>query len=48
MINPSSSKPRLDSLKAALNKWRVAFLVFALAYAVILAVELGEFAIGVG
>jgi 4-amino-4-deoxy-L-arabinose transferase-like glycosyltransferase len=40
MINQSSSKPRWDNLKAALNKWRVAFLIFALAYAVILLLNL--------
>ena len=40
MINPSSSKPLWNKFKAALNKWRVAFLVFALAYAVILLLNL--------
>jgi 4-amino-4-deoxy-L-arabinose transferase-like glycosyltransferase len=40
MINPSSSIPLWDKLKAALNKWRVAFLVFALVYAAILLLSL--------
>ena len=40
MINPSSAIPLWDKLKAALNKWRVAFLVFALVYAVILLLSL--------
>ena len=40
MINQSSSKPRLDKLKAALNKWRLAFLFFALAYVVVLLLNL--------
>ena len=39
MINPSSS-PRWDKLKAALNKWRIAFLIFALAYLVVLLLNL--------
>jgi 4-amino-4-deoxy-L-arabinose transferase-like glycosyltransferase len=39
MINPSSSL-HLDKLRAALTKWRVAFLVFALAYLAILLVSL--------
>ena len=42
MINQSRSKPRWDNLKAALNKWRVAFLIFALAYAVILFLNLAN------
>jgi 4-amino-4-deoxy-L-arabinose transferase-like glycosyltransferase len=40
MINPSSSISRWHKLKAALNKWRVAFLVFALAYTAILLLSL--------
>jgi len=40
MINQSSSKLCWDNLKAALNKWRVAFLIFALAYAIILLLSL--------
>jgi 4-amino-4-deoxy-L-arabinose transferase-like glycosyltransferase len=40
MINQSSSKPQWEKLKASLNKWRVAFLVFALAYAAILLLNL--------
>jgi 4-amino-4-deoxy-L-arabinose transferase-like glycosyltransferase len=40
MIDQSSSNPRWISLKASLTKWRVAFLVFALAYAVILLLNL--------
>src|SRR5664279_1724993 len=40
MIDQSNSKPRWISLKASLTKWRVAFLVFALAYAVILLLNL--------
>ena len=39
MINPSSS-PRWNKLKAALNKWRIAFLIFALAYLVVLLLNL--------
>ena len=39
MINPSSS-PRWDKLRAALNKWRVAFLIFAFAYLVVLLLNL--------
>lgn len=39
MIDPSSSQP-LWKLGAASNKWRVAFLIFALAYAVILLLNL--------
>ena len=36
MINPPSSKPSLGNLKAALNKWRLAFVVLALVYFVLL------------
>jgi predicted membrane-bound mannosyltransferase len=39
MINPSSSL-HLEMLRAALTKWRVAFLVFALAYLAVLLVSL--------
>jgi 4-amino-4-deoxy-L-arabinose transferase-like glycosyltransferase len=40
MINQSSSKPRWEKLKADLNKWRLAFLIFALSYAVVLLLNL--------
>ena len=39
MINQSSSL-RWDKLKAALNKWRIAFLIFALVYLVVLLLNL--------
>jgi hypothetical protein len=35
-MDKSSSGLRLIQLKAGLNKWRIAFLVFALSYAVLL------------
>lgn len=40
MINQSTSKLHLNQLKTALNKWRIAFLFFALAYAVVLFLNL--------
>lgn len=40
MVEQSSSKLRLNQLWVALNKWRVAFLLFALTYAVILLLNL--------
>ncbi len=40
MTNESTSRPRLNQLKAGLNKWRIAFLFFALAYAVLLFLNL--------
>ncbi|MGD0449486.1 MAG: glycosyltransferase family 39 protein [Candidatus Bathyarchaeia archaeon] len=36
MIDKSNSRPLLAQLKAALNKWRVAFLILALIYFVVL------------
>ena len=42
MIDKSSSKLRLTQLKAGLNKWRIAFLVFALFYAVLLVLNLSN------
>ena len=42
MIEQSSSKPRWGKVGAALNKWRVAFLFFALAYTVILFLNLAK------
>ena len=40
MIDQPSSKPLWNSLKGALNKWRIAFLVFALAYFVFILLNL--------
>jgi 4-amino-4-deoxy-L-arabinose transferase-like glycosyltransferase len=40
MINQSSSRLRLAEIKAGLNKWRVAFLFFAVIYAVLLLLNL--------
>jgi predicted membrane-bound mannosyltransferase len=40
MINQPSSKQRWEKLKTALNKWRLSFLIFAIAYAVILLLNL--------
>ncbi len=45
MLNNSSSKSRLNRLPEALNKWRVAFLIFALVYAVILFLNLANAAL---
>ena len=42
MIDKSSSRLRLTQLKAGLNKWRIAFLVFALFYAVLLVLNLSN------
>ena len=42
MIDKSSSRLRLTQLKAELNKWRIAFLVFALSYAVLLVLNLSN------
>ncbi len=42
MIDKSSSRLRLTQLKAGLNKWRIAFLVFALSYAVLLVLNLSN------
>jgi len=42
MIDKSSSRLRLTQLKAGLNKWRIAFLVFALFYAVLLLLNLSN------
>jgi 4-amino-4-deoxy-L-arabinose transferase-like glycosyltransferase len=42
MIDKSSSRLRLTQLKAELNKWRIAFLVFALFYAVLLVLNLSN------
>src|SRR5208283_2037901 len=42
MIEKSSSRLRLTQLKAGLNKWRIAFLVFALFYAVLLVLNLSN------
>ncbi|MCJ7793470.1 hypothetical protein MUP42_00905, partial [Candidatus Bathyarchaeota archaeon] len=42
MIDKSSPRIRLTQLKAGLNKWRIAFLVFALSYAVLLVVNLSN------
>jgi 4-amino-4-deoxy-L-arabinose transferase-like glycosyltransferase len=42
MINKSSSRLRLNQLKNGLNKWRLAFLFFALAYAVSLLLTLNS------
>jgi len=39
-LNKSSSKSRLTQLKTGLNKWRLTFLVFALAYAVLVSLDL--------
>jgi len=36
MIDQSSSQPRLNQLRLAINKWRLAFLGFAIAYTIIL------------
>ncbi len=36
MINKSNSRPCLTQLKAVLNKWRIAFLIIALVYFVLL------------
>jgi 4-amino-4-deoxy-L-arabinose transferase-like glycosyltransferase len=41
MINPSSS-PCLDKLIAILNKWRIALLIFALVYLVVLLLNLTD------
>ena len=40
MIDQPSSKPRWISLKSALNKWRIAFLVLALTYFVFILLNL--------
>ena len=40
MINKSGFRLRLNQLKTGLNKWRLAFLFFALAYAVLLFLNL--------
>ncbi len=42
MIDKSSSRLRLTQLKAELNKWRIAFLVFALFYAILLVLNLSN------
>jgi 4-amino-4-deoxy-L-arabinose transferase-like glycosyltransferase len=42
MIDKSSSRLRLTHLKVALNKWRVAFFVFALLYALLLVLNLSN------
>jgi 4-amino-4-deoxy-L-arabinose transferase-like glycosyltransferase len=42
MIDKSGSRMRLTQLKAGLNKWRIAFLVFALSYAVLLLLNLSN------
>jgi 4-amino-4-deoxy-L-arabinose transferase-like glycosyltransferase len=42
MIDKSSPRMRLTQLKAGLNKWRIAFLVFALSYAVLLLLNLSN------
>ncbi len=42
MIDESSSKSRLTLLKAALNKWRLAFLVIALSYCILLVLSLSN------
>jgi hypothetical protein len=42
MIDKSGSRMRLTQLKAGLNKWRIAFLVFALFYAVLLVLNLSN------
>lgn len=41
-MDKSSSRLRLTQLKAGLNKWRIAFLVFALSYAVLLVLNLSN------
>ena len=42
MIDKSSSRLRLTQLKVSLNKWRVAFFVFALLYAALLVLNLSN------
>jgi 4-amino-4-deoxy-L-arabinose transferase-like glycosyltransferase len=42
MIDRSGSKLRLAQLKTVLNKWRVAFLIFALLYAVLILLNLSN------